>query len=221
MEQIDERRLGKRFYQYTPHGRRRSSSRSRRYRRREGQFWVELWSRNSPIRLIINDNDDDTLVFSPPKFYFLLFSYNCSLQATFFPFIIGRSFLEVGKVLNWYRRTRASCLQHTQIKIVKVYCPFTFSRPARAWIVRWTIFVLLFSPPSYSFHRCHGNIRVIFCSVNFTGNWQKKIFSHFRSFTLLIQWFPKCGARPPGGGGARDPQGGRKRCKTILFTKNK
>jgi hypothetical protein len=30
----------------------------------------------------------------------------------------------------------------------------------------------------------------------------------------LNQWFPKCGARPPGGGG-------RKRCETILFTKNK
>jgi hypothetical protein len=30
----------------------------------------------------------------------------------------------------------------------------------------------------------------------------------------LDQWFPKCGAPPP-------PQGGRKRCETILFTKNK
>jgi hypothetical protein len=37
----------------------------------------------------------------------------------------------------------------------------------------------------------------------------------------LQQWFPKCGAPPPGGGGARDPQRGCKWCETILFTKKK
>jgi hypothetical protein len=38
----------------------------------------------------------------------------------------------------------------------------------------------------------------------------------------LMQWFPKCGVRPLGGGGAQEIlKGGRKRCETILFTKNK
>jgi hypothetical protein len=46
------------------------------------------------------------------------------------------------------------------------------------------------------------------------------ICPHYASFALA-QWFPKCGARPPWGGGPRDPQGRRRRCETILFTKNK
>jgi hypothetical protein len=43
--------------------------------------------------------------------------------------------------------------------------------------------------------------------------------THGRDKICIDQWFQKCVARPPGG--ARDPQGGHKKCETILFTKNK